>query len=58
MWRTPKKEISILSSVITTARKRLPEAVAILDPKRDDCSYPYDELCGCGIGFKLIQALD
>jgi single-stranded-DNA-specific exonuclease len=35
----------------------LPEAVAVLDPKRADCSYPYDELCGCGIGFKLIQAL-
>jgi single-stranded-DNA-specific exonuclease len=35
----------------------MPEAVAILDPKRDDCNYPYDELCGCGIGFKLIQAL-
>jgi single-stranded-DNA-specific exonuclease len=35
----------------------LPQAVAVLDPKRDDCAYPYDELCGCGIGFKLIQAL-
>lgn len=35
----------------------LPEAVAVLDPKRDDCTYPYEELCGCGIGFKLIQAL-
>lgn len=35
----------------------LPDAVAVLDPKRDDCSYPYDELCGCGVGFKLVQAL-
>ena len=37
--------------------EQLPDAVAILDPKRADCEYPYDELCGCGIGFKLIQAL-
>ena len=35
----------------------LPEAVAVLDPKREDCHYPYDELCGCGVGFKLVQAL-
>ena len=37
--------------------KSIPSAVAVLDPKRSDCEYPYKELCGCGIGFKLIQAL-
>jgi len=36
---------------------QLPDAVAVLDPKREDCEYPYKELCGCGVGFKLIQAL-
>ncbi|MGE5107355.1 MAG: single-stranded-DNA-specific exonuclease RecJ [Sphingobacteriales bacterium] len=36
---------------------QLPQAAAILNPKQADCSYPYKELCGCGIGFKLITAL-
>jgi single-stranded-DNA-specific exonuclease len=34
----------------------LPEAAAVLDPKRGDCTYPFKELSGCGIGFKLVQA--
>ena len=34
----------------------LPRAVAVLDPKREDCHYPFDDLSGCGVGFKLVQA--
>ena len=37
--------------------KEIPPAVAILNPKQIDCNYPYKELCGCGVGFKLITAL-
>ena len=35
----------------------IPDAIAVLDPKQKDCNYPYKELCGCGVGFKLMQAL-
>ena len=39
-----------------TAHDELPDAVAVLDPKRPDCAYPFKELSGCGVGFKLAQA--
>ena len=37
--------------------EEIPPAIATLDPKRPDCKYPFKELCGCGVGFKLLQAL-
>jgi len=38
--------------------ENLPNAIAILNPKQADCNYPYKELCGCGVGYKLISALE
>ncbi|MDC1417414.1 single-stranded-DNA-specific exonuclease RecJ, partial [Flavobacteriaceae bacterium] len=38
--------------------KNLPNALAVLNPKRIDCIYPYKELCGCGVGFKFVQAVE
>jgi len=52
-----KKGVDFIIADHHRPSKELPEAVAVLNPKRKDCSYPYDELCGCGVGFKLIQAL-
>jgi single-stranded-DNA-specific exonuclease len=52
------KELGVDFSICDhhTPGDRLPEAVAVLDAKRADCHYPYKELSGCGVGFKLIQA--
>jgi len=52
-----EKEIDFIICDHHRPGKNLPQAAAVLDPKREDCKYPYKELCGCGVGFKLIQAL-
>jgi single-stranded-DNA-specific exonuclease len=51
-----EKSIDFIICDHHTPGDELPAAVAVLDPKRLDCEYPYKELSGCGIGFKLIQA--
>lgn len=52
-----EKEIDFIICDHHTPGDSIPEAIAVLDPKRADCEYPYKELCGCGIGFKLLQAM-
>jgi single-stranded-DNA-specific exonuclease len=51
-----EKEIDFIICDHHLPGEELPKAAAVLDPKRTDCTYPYKELSGCGIGFKLIQA--
>lgn len=51
-----EKNIDFIICDHHTVGDYIPNAVAVLDPKRKDCNYPYKELSGCGIGFKLIQA--
>lgn len=52
-----KKEIDFIICDHHKPGIEIPKAAAVLNPKRKDCNYPYNELCGCGVGFKLIQAL-
>ncbi len=51
-----KKNIDFIICDHHTPGEKIPDAVAVLDPKRKDCNYPYKELSGCGVGFKLMQA--
>ncbi len=51
-----KKNIDFIICDHHTPGEKIPDAVAVLDPKRNDCNYPYKELSGCGVGFKLLQA--
>ena len=49
------KDIDVIICDHHLPENELPAAVAVLDPKREDCHYPFDDLCGCGVGFKFVQ---
>ena len=51
-----EKEIDFIICDHHNPADKIPNAIAILNPKQSDCNYPYKELSGCGVGFKLIQA--
>ena len=51
-----EKEVDFIICDHHNPADKTPKAVAILNPKQSDCNYPYKELSGCGVGFKLIQA--
>lgn len=50
------KEVDFIICDHHNPADKMPNAIAILNPKQSDCNYPYKELSGCGVGFKLIQA--
>ena len=51
-----EKEIDFIICDHHRPGANVPKALAVLDPKQNDCKYPYKELSGCGVGFKLVQA--
>ncbi|WAW15562.1 single-stranded-DNA-specific exonuclease RecJ [Peptostreptococcus equinus] len=52
-----EKSIDVIISDHHEPQEELPRAVAVIDPKREDCKYPFKGICGCGVAFKLIHAL-
>lgn len=51
-----KYDVDVIICDHHTPGEKLPDAFAVLDPKRNDCNYPYKELSGCGVGYKLLCA--